>query len=341
MNASQAKGAVFEEIVLHLLEQIGYRVVAAPDEGTRNGHSGLEVQGRGEWHQVDALVAHDHTPAFMYPLRLVVEAKCYRIGQPITLIVPRNLLGVLHDVSQNYFSFHTSAGEEIQVPRFNYHGAVFSTSGYTVGAQRFAIAHQIFLIQYENVRLMQPIRDWLLTFEERFSEVPAPERSLTQLRQVIRTALLGTVPPNTWWTEQAELERLLRAVNGIHGSYFGMLQGKYPMHLVSRGVIPPDLVAQSDDIACRVFRRPPDWQWVFAPSDPAYLEAFELEFDLPDQIRQLVKEGLTAAQLAGIKRREFSFLDLTGHIGGVRRNLRLSLDNDWLDRVLEQRGTGA
>lgn len=78
MKIMEVRGLVLEEIVLYLLEKVGYRVITAGETGTRVGHSGLEVQGRGEWYQIDAIAAFYFTPSFMYHLRLMVEAKCYK-----------------------------------------------------------------------------------------------------------------------------------------------------------------------------------------------------------------------------------------------------------------------
>src|ERR1035438_7248250 len=127
MQLSAARGAILEELVLYLLKMVGYRVVEAPSEGTRGGHSGLEVKGRGAWHQIDALAAFDLTPAFMYPLRLMVEAKCYSSRSPVGIEVVRNSVGVLKDIAENYFTFLPSRGDQtaIPVPRFNYYSAIF------------------------------------------------------------------------------------------------------------------------------------------------------------------------------------------------------------------------
>jgi hypothetical protein len=147
---NQTRGAILEEIVLHLLIIVGYRIVSEHEEGVQLGSSGLEVQGRGDWHQIDGLAAWDRSPSFMYPLRLMVEAKCYAKERRIGIGIVRNAVGVLKDISENYFS-KLIDDNEIRMPRFNYLSAIFSTSQYTENAQRYAVAHQIFLIQYENV----------------------------------------------------------------------------------------------------------------------------------------------------------------------------------------------
>lgn len=163
MNLSGIKGAILEELILHLLEKVGYRIILPEEEGTRNGKSGLDVQGRGDWHQIDAFAAFEYTPAFMYPLRLFVEAKCYDDSRPIGIEVVRNAVATLKDISENYFTYrlNESKSDSLKVQRFNYQSAIFSTSGYTKGAQNFAIAHQIFLIQYDGISPFKPISEGL------------------------------------------------------------------------------------------------------------------------------------------------------------------------------------
>ncbi|MCA8412837.1 MAG: hypothetical protein QJR04_20565 [Burkholderia multivorans] len=57
---------------MFLLNKIGYDTIdlnGAPrrdSEQMRSGHSGLEVRGRGTWHQIDAFAIWRHSPAFMY-----------------------------------------------------------------------------------------------------------------------------------------------------------------------------------------------------------------------------------------------------------------------------------
>lgn len=169
-NIPQIRGVLLEEAILYLLEKVGYEIIdvdpTVPDSSLRAGRAGLEVRGRGSWHQIDALASFISSPAFMYPLRLMVEAKCYKKDRPVGIDVARNAVGVLKDISENYFSMTRRGGSEIQIPRFNYHSAIFSTSGFTSGAAEYALAHQVFLIQYENVPVIQPLIDAIMQFDE-------------------------------------------------------------------------------------------------------------------------------------------------------------------------------
>ncbi len=345
MKIGAVRGILLEEIVLHLLRMVGYSVVKAGDPGTRAGHSGLEVQGRGEWHQIDALAAFDHTPAFMFPLRLMVEAKCYERSR-VGIEIVRNAVGVLKDISENYFTIQPD-GEEVKVQRYNYHSAVFSTSGYSKNAERYAIAHQIFLIQYAKVGLFQPIIQGMLGLkEEHFHNGALAEQGISsKLREHFRRFTEDVYRHESPLTEDGiayMYGNITSSLALIKGSYFGMLQGKWPMHLLSRQPLPADLFNSNDVLQCRVYGRE-SLHWSFVPlhareGDPNW---FRLEFDLPDQIAALVSDaGGDPEKIATIKQRHFSFISLSGVIGGVRRQVRLELDEEWINAYIQKMRRG-
>ncbi len=72
------------------------------------------------------------------------------------------------------------------------------------------------------------------------------------------------------------------------------------------------------------------------PGDRAW---FELEFSLPPLIAELVQDNWRdPIAVANLKQQNFSFIDLTGVIGGIRRSVRLELDRDWIqDYISRQR----
>lgn len=346
MGLPAVKGAILEEVVLHLLEMVGYRVVKTGEEGTRKRASGLEVEGRGEWHQIDALAALDHTSPFMYPLRLLLEAKCYAGSRPIGIDVVRNAVGVLKDISENYFT-HSSpgrSGRPLKLQRFNYHSAIFSTSGYTKGAQRYAIAHQIFLIQYDGVYLFQEISQGLRDLSAEHFErgavegKGAPRRVRGCVRRILADDRREGQSPFSPEGEEFFNERIVRPLKSIGGSYFGMLQGRWPMHLLSKEPLPASLFAERDVLPCKVYGRE-NTHWSFVPSelpegDPNW---FRLDFDLPGEIAELVKNARGNREtIAGTKKEYFSFISVSGLIGGIRRHVRLELDEEWLEEHLRR-----
>jgi hypothetical protein len=352
MHISAARGAILEELVLHLLAKVGYRTVQADKtEGTRDGHSGLEVKGRGAWHQIDALAAFDRTPAFMYPLRVMVEAKCYSAGSSVGIEVVRNSVGVLKDISENYFAFRPIKGDdpEIQVPRFNYHAAIFSTSGYSSAAQRYAIAHQVFLIQYSRIHVLEPVIQGLLalnpTHLAKKAALPSHKTMTALLREELRQMLtLGEAPVSSQFNilnpagRRHVRENIVTPLLAINGSYFGMLQGKWPMHLLSRKPLPPAVFARRDDVPCKIYGRNSD-RWSFVPVEwnEGDINWFRLDFDIPEEILELVKAvGSDPMALAQVKHEQFSTLDLSGRIGDIYRQVRLRLDEEWFEQYLQK-----
>lgn len=341
MGISQIRGAILEEVVLFLLEKVGYRIVRPGEDGTRGGHAGLEVRGRGEWHQIDSLAAYDHSPAFIYPLRLLVEAKCYVRNRTIGIEVARNSLGVITDIAQNYFSLNTPGDGEIQLQRFNYHGAIFSTSGFSANAVRYSIAHQIFPIQYRDVPLMEPVADLILQLEEEHIHVPGNEKvKIARIREKVRDVLREENVGNNFVFSHdgfAIIQQIRDRMKQIRGSYFGMLQGRWPLHLLSEKPLPP-AAFQNDTVSCSV-RVNHEGVCEFEPSEfePQSAEWFSLQFSLPEPIVKLLTEHQwNAVDVAHVKMEYFSTVSLSGIIGGVRRQVRLELNQDLLNAYLQK-----
>jgi hypothetical protein len=344
-NISQARGALLEEAILFLLEKVGYETIdkhtSIIDDSLRAGSSGLDVRGRGAWHQIDALASFRSSPAFMYPLRLMVEAKCYKASRPVGIEVARNSVGVLKDISENYFTMHSRGGVSSQAPRFNYHAAIFSTSGYTSGATAYAVAHQIFLIQYKNLPVIQPLIDAIMVFDDDCI-TNFGKKAISEVREIYRSALHDRAYPIStprYVTEDGRLmieSSILDAVWAINGSYFGMLQGRWPLHLLTATELPASAFT-SDTVMCRVMGSE-SGNWIFTPSNTSGDGDgwFELQFSLPEDIAKMVRDNFGDTEVvANIKQQHFSYIDLSGVIGGIKRNIRLELDREWISDYIE------
>lgn len=344
-NIAQVRGALLEEAVLFLLRKIGYQpydtaaLTVGHGEHMRIGSSGLEVRGRGTWHQLDAFALWQHSPAFMYPLRLMVEAKCYAPNRPVGVEVPRNSVGVLKDISENYFTY-SGRGHKFRGPRFNYTAAIFSTSGFTQGAVEYAIAHQVFLVQYDNVPVIQPLIDAIRRFDDRCLG-HTRRYAVSVVRSYFRDCLADPdshppLPEVLTPLGEALLRGAIAACTAIQGSYFGMLQGQWPLHLLRREPL-PERAFTTDVVQCRVHGNTPSgWKFVPIGSQRGEPDWFELEFSLPPLVAELVEAHWSdAVAVAKLKQDYFSFIDLSGVIGGIRRNVRLELDRDWISRYVE------
>ncbi|WP_230329941.1 restriction endonuclease [Nocardia aurantiaca] len=139
-----------EELLARLLQDNGYRLLVSakqdPDALVQ-GKNGLLVRGRGGNHQADVLGEFDLPVPFSLPLRIFVEAKCNRTS--VRLPVVRNAYGTVHDVNEQYSPF-SSDPNPVSVRRYHYRYTLFSTSGFSTDAQRYALAHQISLVDLSN-----------------------------------------------------------------------------------------------------------------------------------------------------------------------------------------------
>ena len=190
VTESALRGYVLEEILARLLSRSGYRLLAEASQDAdalRDGRHGLLVRGRGSDHQADALGELLIPTPFSLPIRLFVEAK-FR-GSPIGISDIRNALGVISDVNEHFAS---DAPRDFPLRRHHYRYALFSVSGFTEDAQKYALAHQISLIDLQGPAFadlraitMQTAHDLLLLAEQSgLSQFP-----LGQTRRVLRLAL--------------------------------------------------------------------------------------------------------------------------------------------------------
>jgi hypothetical protein len=136
-------GYLLEELIAKLVQNAGYRLLTNqwqdPNDLSTNRSGDLLVKGRGANHQVDVLGEFTVVPPFSQPLRLFVEAKATKpaIGLPII----RNAVGTITDVNEAWMINYST-----NRVRRHYRYALFSTGGFTLPAQEYALAHQISLI---------------------------------------------------------------------------------------------------------------------------------------------------------------------------------------------------
>lgn len=121
------KGTLFEVAIMYLLQQNSFSRIqvkvngknTAVDRIRETRERFIELKGRGEWHQIDCPCEYDYISPFMYPIRLIGEVKYH--NQPIDKDAIRNFIGVLKDISENYFvppSIDNNASTEILPCRF-------------------------------------------------------------------------------------------------------------------------------------------------------------------------------------------------------------------------------
>ena len=254
--STQTKGAVFEFVVKKLLEMNDYEKCQPDNEQVDiNGR----IRGRGEWHQIDAFGRWKYTIPFVYPIRLLCEAKCWT--KRVDLPVIRNFVGVVKDISENYFvEDNQDIDKKMLSKRHTDCGAVFSVSGYTERAQRYAYAQNVFLVSYDNNPIINKFKK---TIEDiaLFSRLASSKdkKDFSKWLEDTLTGYTHNQPPNRFLLDREGFEKsaaVLREEFGrIRTSIVGIATGVYPIHLLSYNEIPKGLFRDRDEVNFRTAPR--------------------------------------------------------------------------------------
>lgn len=157
------RGRLFELFCRHLVELNGYKLV---DEDRVNNkvvyHGGstreIRIAGRGSNHQIDLPYDYSNNIPMLNPIRLIGEVKFYKDSYKVQIKHIRDLYGVLEDIKQNYFVSNLR-----RLPRADYRkseqGVFISASGFTIEAQKFALAHNIKLLSFNNSPTLTVIKN--------------------------------------------------------------------------------------------------------------------------------------------------------------------------------------
>lgn len=224
----QVRGMLLEEAILKLLRRSGYDpVLDAQNDPTLSGNpSSLQVKGRGEDHQIDAIADLTFSPPLLNRQRLLVEAKAYNDGRSVGIERVRNGVGVLSDVRQFFFGQDQA---DLNSWRYHYQYVIVSTSSFTQPAQRYAFAHDIPLIPLGNSPLFRPIREAVFDVTDR---LPIGNDGHVQdlppdLRMRIRVAFLEEGDGGL----EAPYRDLVRALEAYDGAILAMIAGSFPILL--------------------------------------------------------------------------------------------------------------
>ncbi|MFI8685872.1 hypothetical protein [Rossellomorea sp. NPDC077527] len=204
MRDYQARGYIFESVIWELIENFGYI-----------GVEPTTLRGRGAFHQIDAYGFLRIPTPFIYPIRLLCEAKCY--SKPIQLEHVRNYVGVIKDISENYII--GDLGERNIPNRYTDMGCYFSASGFTLPAQNYAWAHNIFIISFRDIPLLDSIINNIKRYVSSFSTKELNNKTKNEI-------------VNGFW------EKFHENSNDVNREYesssiaIGVLDGVYPIAIV-------------------------------------------------------------------------------------------------------------
>ncbi|MCW5769161.1 MAG: hypothetical protein KIT19_10790 [Phycisphaeraceae bacterium] len=329
----QVHGMLLEEAVLFLLRFSGYRPIDAADGSTVfKGVAGLEVAGRGERHQIDAIADFTIPQPFVNPARLLVEAK-FKNGR-VGIETLRNAVGVLKDVSE-YWGRSNQPGMQ---PRFHYQYAILASSGFSQNAQRYAVAHDIYLIPFERAKFFRPVLDAIRGVEPvaRCDRRLSVELgcTLSELRNKVRGQLRSGLPPEFRGVATLGIAQTLKPViDAVRQTGFSVLAvavGRVPLVLTpAPGVHVEDL---EGEIPVRIYWDEAGW---YLRRAEGRREEELFSFDVPEVVlgAYLNQDRLSPIRALDLKGRELAVIKAIIERHGAVRTLTFRLDQEWLEQV--------
>lgn len=280
----------------------------------------------------------------MYPIRLLAEVKCYDRDVPIWAV--RNFVGALKDISENYFvADKLSREERIAYQRYTDCGSFFSATGYTIGAQQFALAQGVFLVSYENNPILWNIVNDMKKLLESVDISIATKNKKDfskwmdeNLKKGLQQNYQGKYVPNEKSPQfTLDFGSLYNNLNSIQTSAIAMVTGEnpsmqYPVHMLSKNRLPENIFSETDNQYFKVSYTETPRGLFFEAILPE--REFSLFFSFPKYVYQ---QYFAENRMLEFKMGFIRSIELPVIIRNMRRILKLNLDIDWINRQIEKR----
>lgn len=341
-DRGRLKGYMWESVVLKLLAENGFDELQTVD-GTRTRRLRaffLEMRGRGSWHQIDCPCDYKHFIPFINPIRLLGEVKFHT--QRVDKALIREFIGVLKDIHENYFVPDNFTARPTQ--RHTEIGVYFSANGYEPEAERLAFAHNIRTLSYENIEILQQLKEIIQEMERNFLSAARcisadNQGNFIEMFRAILAAIPDAIPdfigrfaPSAGFEQLAE--ELQQSFLSIESSFVASSSGGALLHFIGLADFPNELFAGADNQLCRVYYEGTERSRRFYLEFSDDHQRRRFYFSPPTSLEQAVFFGPTAA--LNEKRQIFRSLHLARQINGIARNLTLILDNDWVEGLLRK-----
>lgn len=334
---------LLEEALLHLLRNSGFETVenATGDETLRMGRAGISVLGRGGSHQIDAIADYIYSPPFCNPIRLLVEAKFQ--SKKVKLPTIRNSVGILKDLQE--FFVPSRGNSSITKKRYHYTSSVLSATEYSIDAQKYAYAHDIYLIPFARSRFFQPIINAISDLQATDFGVPNSKRNiglvLKDLREGIRNSLRGefnlSIPGFTNAELMTKLETYVVACKRIDVAYLAVAGKSIPIVLVKNPDFAGDFIGQlRAGGRYKLYWDLQNWRdlgWTFEINDNQLFS-----FDLPEEILRLslIDGQLNERAAISLKKEFLGTMRIFHKSQNEQGILSLRIDDEWLNSAVEQ-----
>jgi hypothetical protein len=334
-KSSQIRGMLLEEALLYLLRASGYQIVDRVEQGDKTllrSGAGIQVRGRGCNHQIDAIADFTITQPFTYPQRLLVEAKS--LSDQVGIEVVRNALGVFRDVQEYWIPTNQSVPSK---KRFHYQYAIASTSGYSSEAEKFAYAHDIYLIPLARAGYFQPIKNSIMAFSDGETyQDPQRVGDFRRFRLAVRQNLIRQnlqLFQNLRLTQDAVqlTENFVESCHGVNRGIIALLDRRFPVFLIPNPNVRINELNRTQ-IDVRIFWDEAGW-YINSARDNREL----FTFDMPEEMLKLYLQGgiLTKRRALDLKAevlREIQFILI---VDEQLRVVTLRLDMAWIEQLKE------
>ena len=266
MKEHQAREVLFETRMKKLLEDRGYLRMVEDC-----------VYGRSGDHDIRSYAKINIPSAFSYPTRLLCQYKCYAKNK-VDISHLRDFGGIIADVQENNYAMKKyaadCAGSNIS-DRFSYSGCYMSTTAFSHAAQEYAWAHDIFLMSFERIEVIQPM---LKDIEEFVSAID--ESSITN---ITRKELI-----DAYYSHCDEKNINYDNINGM----IGILNGVYPILLLGSNHWKESLIteAEESDIARISVEQISRSQNQYESKFEVMIKEANLEFAVPNTIFEKLME---------------------------------------------------
>lgn len=305
MNKETLKGYILEEALTYLIRTAGYKLLTDKKQDPDNlqgGQAGLEVRGRGGWHQADVLGQLEMIPAFSYPFRLFLEAK--HRGSKVDMPVIRSAIGIVTDVNQAPLTISSS----VNLPysqAYHYVYSVFSASGFEQAAIRMATSYLISLVDLSMEGYRKLLDDIDKTAEQVIDQFTDTQGLVKDVRHVMRTLLntysadIRIEPPNhragRYYQKLEEVfSELVKTVRSYDRLYVGTVNA--PFILVLKASNPDKFENYALNHKDSTHNVTIHWTdsvdngrtWFIRPAYADIDEAYELSFRLPDALSEWI-----------------------------------------------------
>lgn len=322
------RGMLLEEALLYLLRKSGYTTIdnAGTDPTLVNGRSGLEVKGRGEKHQIDAIADYKASPPFCNPQRLLVEGKMYDSNYPVGLPVIRNAVGVLKDINEFFYS--SDIENEPSKNRYHYTYGIFSASGYRTSAVRYAYAHDIYLIPVAQSHFFRPVVNTIRSINA--DDLRNSGLKIQTLRNIVRENFRSDIETSISISEAElnyKLNEYIKECKKIGFAFIAIAGNSFPILL-----IPSPNFNLSELYSIDFYRIRYDQNgWYLEDGEERRL----FSFDLPAELFKLfANEGVLTQQAAlDLKESRLADFRIIVEQDNELKSIKMNLDREWIQTI--------